>query len=697
MMKLLRAEIKNFRLLKELVLDFSVDNDKPLTVIRAANESGKTTCEYALMWGFWGENGLPEKYHNFQIQPADILNDKNLNTEVTIDFLVENFNDLPKKYRLTRQYFVGTPSRDHLTIFEIKNTGSYRLQDTEAKKLIDSILPLTLKDVYFTDGDRALSFIESSSTATTKKKRVYNAIRALLSLDVLESTIRHLSTVSDKFNSEVDNTDYVEKVENINDKIISCREDIDEWKEELDSLEKERKDLEYNKNVTNSKIGEIVAKGDKKYLIEQKEQIERELFKLSTGKDGILKELRGLVQNENLGLIMLGDQFKQAKNYLSGLEGRKQLPKVNIPILEELLTKSVCFCGADLDESSEIGKQHREHIHQAIEDSYQSDRITELATALYFSVRSKNSESASSDWENDYQEKMKQYMNISSLLSTKESRVEQLQIQINAIKDDSLEVFKMQYKKYDDRLMVVIRDIGGYETKISNTEDKLNDLEREKQKYESRLNKEDKITQKIHLTNALKFGFQEILTKLKNEEIEKVSKEMNRIFLEMVGSVSSENDFSSITRAELSSDCEIKVYGLGNKLINPDQDLNGASRRAITLAFILALTKVSQVEAPNVIDTPLGMMSGYVKQSVLNQMIKEGSQTILFLTHDEITGVQHLIDKYAGVIFTLTNPAHYPLILKNKPSTDDARILRCECNHYQYCEVCERNEILKEI
>ena len=45
--------------------------------------------------------------------------------------------------------------------------------------------------------------------------------------------------------------------------------------------------------------------------------------------------------------------------------------------------------------------------------------------------------------------------------------------------------------------------------------------------------------------------------------------------------------------------------------------LTPAMVRALTLAFILALTEISGVEAPNVIDTPLGMMSGFVKREVV--------------------------------------------------------------------------------
>ena len=42
-MKLIRAEFENFRLLQSLILEFSTDSVKKLTVIRAENETGKTT------------------------------------------------------------------------------------------------------------------------------------------------------------------------------------------------------------------------------------------------------------------------------------------------------------------------------------------------------------------------------------------------------------------------------------------------------------------------------------------------------------------------------------------------------------------------------------------------------------------------------------------------------------------------------
>jgi len=163
---------------------------------------------------------------------------------------------------------------------------------------------------------------------------------------------------------------------------------------------------------------------------------------------------------------------------------------------------------------------------------------------------------------------------------------------------------------------------------------------------------------------------------------------MNSLFLKMIGADPEQG--SIIQRAEISPDFDIIVYGPDGRTLNPDRDLNGASRRALTLSFILALTKVSEVEAPNVIDTPLGMMSGYVKRYVLRTALKESSQLVLFLTHDEIAGCEEILDKHAGVVFTLTNPAHYPKMLVSKPEVKEIRLLRCSCNHREHCKLCER-------
>ena len=77
--------------------------------------------------------------------------------------------------------------------------------------------------------------------------------------------------------------------------------------------------------------------------------------------------------------------------------------------------------------------------------------------------------------------------------------------------------------------------------------------------------------------------------------------------------------------------------------------------------------------APNVIDTPLGMMDGFVKRSVLKTAVKKVHNFILFLTRSEIKDCEDIIKGKAGCVTTITNSAHYPNILVNDPHINEPR------------------------
>lgn len=180
------------------------------------------------------------------------------------------------------------------------------------------------------------------------------------------------------------------------------------------------------------------------------------------------------------------------------------------------------------------------------------------------------------------------------------------------------------------------------------------------------------------------------LETMKTRELAQVSERMNALFLEMIGADPARR--SIITRAAITPEFRIVVFGRYDHPLDPSRDLNGASRRALTIAFILALTRVSEVEAPNVIDTPLGMTSGYVKRAIVQLSSGQSSQLILFLTHDEIKGCEDILDDRIGRIHTFTNPALYPKILAHDPGTNDTGIMLCECGHRQHCQTCQLRE-----
>src|SRR5688572_28295510 len=169
-MKLLRASFENFRLLRDLELKFSSDPDRKLTVIRAANESGKTTILRALQWALYGDAALPGKGEEFRLHPIDWNEDDGRRVAITatVEFELTTYRRAPtglretrRQYRLIRSAFeeVDSDSRrstSTVKLFALNDTGASPIDSPES--LINEELPPELREVFFTDGDKALSF-----------------------------------------------------------------------------------------------------------------------------------------------------------------------------------------------------------------------------------------------------------------------------------------------------------------------------------------------------------------------------------------------------------------------------------------------------------------------------------------------------------------------------------------------------------
>lgn len=217
-MRLLRASFENFRLLRDLELEFSTDPQRKLTVIRAPNETGKTTVLTALQWALYGDAALPGGGKDFRLHPIDwdIKNGRRIPINATVEFEVVRYNKIAgslresrRRYRIIRSAFEelnGTDwqrSSSSVKLFALNDTGASPVDSPES--MINDELPPELREVFFTDGDRALSFIESQVAQSTKRERVQRAIRSLLGLGVIEEAIRHVKRAAADINKQARN------------------------------------------------------------------------------------------------------------------------------------------------------------------------------------------------------------------------------------------------------------------------------------------------------------------------------------------------------------------------------------------------------------------------------------------------------------------------------------------------------------
>lgn len=699
-MKLISAKFKNIRLLRDVTINFSTDEHKKLTVIRAENGTGKTTAMSGLIWGLYGSQFISEKLY-----PLSLAEDgqNEIPIEVQIEFETEEVVSRQGKtvvnekvYRLIRKCteFVSQDrktfkrSNDDVRLYENTSEGFKPIIQSDIDSIIERALPAHLKDIYFTDGDKALTFIESTATGSEKRLRVQKAIESLLSMKDLESLISTLKSVKRGFLSKVDKSDYSKKLLDVEDKIQGNDDWIKSNEEELKELLVEKTKCEEELARLRKGIEEQLKLGNKAALSNDIKKAQQQQRSSDELKKNSIKSLCTLLNNKQLSSSLIQGKIQPAIELLKEMKARDNFPKQFIPVLNDILKREQCLCGADLREASTEGIEKRDYIHGIIEDCREVDLLNNRASSLYFASQDYLPEGS---WNEEYNSLTQNYFNADKAYRSSTETLIQKQAMIDELNDDLLISLRDQEKIYNQKLREANNEITINQDEITRRRESNTLLKKDAELYSSKLNKKNTAGGKHRLAVALNTIYENVFEQIKTTELEKVSIEMNRIFLSMIGADTGMNPKGMIRRAELSQDFDIKVYGPNDQPLNPDTELNGASRRAISISFILALTKVSNVKATNIIDTPLGMTSGLVKSSLLENLVSEGSQIVMFLTFDEIKGVEELLDKYAGKSVTLSFSGHYPKMLRNEPKVHGVTAI-CECSHREFCDICERTD-----
>lgn len=719
-MKLKSARIRNFKLLRDVTLEFSDDQQHPLTVIRAENGSGKTSTLVALRWALYGQDGLDDP--SMRLSPTTWPDGTECEVSVQLDFSHTLFNQIAGEfvpsttdYRLVRTAVErpdgDRPNRgaDRPTLFRLTDAGLDKVEPPDLH--IAQILPIEMQNIFFTDGDAAMNFVSPQLTRSSKRDQVRDAIRSLLGLGLLESASSHIAGAQRKYNSEVSKATGSQVLSNLADKINYAQDRLDTDIERLRDVERQVEELARRYEEADKRLQSALQAGDHVELAHQKKLAASQLSEARSSESALKDAHREVLQDQLLSLALLGLRLNEGFAQLAKLHDAGIIPSGSVPVLEERLEIGTCVCGTDLSEGTDA-RERLEHLiaHQRTVDLKRKG-LTELHHASKADLQ--RGGNATSDWLAGLTRIEKARL---SNRKAEETAKEQLRIceeKLARIKESGVEQTRQERDAIQAALTAKKDEYRDLQTSIERLTSEIADL---KPRYEELRRQDAKVAvanARLTVTEDMNVVVQGALEELQQTYLSKVSDRMNALFLEMVGADPSTmagdgsrgSNSAVFQAAEISPTYEIAVNSSGNKTLNPDSELNGASKRALTFSFIWALTEVSQVTAPRIIDTPLGMMSGAVKKRVLELITTPSGdvsdvdkQVVLFLTRDEIRGIEDVIDQRAGRVFTFTNSDHYPTDVVNDPGVQSPEILRCVCNHRQHCTICARgNDAVYEL
>jgi DNA sulfur modification protein DndD len=695
------AHVRNFKLLEDLEVNFSSDASRPLTVIRAENASGKTSLLGALQWGLWGERALDAR----GVRLSSVHWPTSEPCEIAVEIAFSHTSHMlvgqqqvtnTRRYRLRRSVTEAVVdgksqrSAETVSLMEVTDSGFAPVNSPEAE--LEKILSIDLRGVFFTDGDRAMNFISSQLTRTDKRSQVRDAIKALLEIGVIEDAIKHVKAALARKRQETGDlggANVAHQAEEVN--LLTARKDaLEEKKREAVAA---AIDLGAQLEAAQRALEEALQRGNYEDLVrssqgikERKAGAEQMLTKLS-------REHQTLFSSRALTWSLVEPVLRDGLRVLNGLHDRGIIPAAAIGVLQDRLAMELCICGEPLL----AGTRARKAVEDEIERQRASDANKQRLTRLFHYAQADAGEHDVDlgGWPAKLDNVIGNRVGFSKIVREAEQDLEVVEKQIAAVNLADVEEKRQLRKALASALAQQQEQQTRSELELAGVEARLAEAE---QQHAEAMKRDDRLRRaqsQLVAAQDILGVLGGVMEELQGDYLERVSRRMDALFRSMIAADADlPEDLQLITGASITPEYDIVVHTVGNQTLDPDHELNGASQRALTFAFIWALTEVSDTVAPRVIDTPLGMMSGYVKRSVLNhisELVSDGQpdrQVVLFLTRSEIAQVEDLLDARAGIIFTLTNTAAGDLSV---PSDDEhPRIVRCECNHRQVCRICSR-------
>lgn len=700
-MRLHSAHITNFKLLEDIHLQFSTESARPLTVIRAENGSGKTSILQALRWAMWGEEGIPL---GMPLTSSAVPVGQPITVQVSVDFIESDmFSGEETRYRLIRtceetrgggDNYQRDKSTDRLLM--LTDHGSVDIEEGR-KAQINAMLPLSLADIFFTDGDAVQNFVSGiDQSQRDRQEYVHQAIRQLLGFDDLESAQTILTTISRRFRRDLRSSGSA--------KLREAEQRREEVEKSLGTKEEERVRVRHRIKQVDEQIRKDEREYDRFRGIGDLDEIQSRIHQLNSDIEHlndeevrVRRQMKELLQSEGLSRRMLMKWLQSGIDVLEELEDKNVIPGMSVNLLYDRLQLGICICGIDLTR----GDPRHTHILDLIDQQKRTEPRLQRLTELRYESRDLSQEAPRTSDSNE--------------LST--ARLQSLRKQFIDCKDrqrkknGDLKVEDDRRRQIDeDRVRELSQRLDSGRTKKSEYERQLGQIERRIQELEEQLKKQqdavNKAERQEELSNALTFRTavandllaltKGILDRLKTDHVRRVSTRMEQLFLDIVGADPNAESrlYSGVNIVNGTYDVE--VHTLEDRTLDVVTELNGASKRVLTLSLIWALMEVAEKEAPRIIDSPLGMTSGATKYRMVDLLTLPTNhiglpyQVILFMTRSEIRDIEQLIQERASVITTLTCSKDYPIDLVNDWGTSYPVVRTCPCDHTQICRLCER-------
>ncbi|MBD2279820.1 AAA family ATPase [Aphanizomenon flos-aquae] len=389
-MKLTSIKLCNFRSFygKTPEITLAGGDVRNTTMIYGSNGAGKTSILNAFTWVLY------EKFSAAFASTEQLVNKRAISESQPsqpVECWVEvGWEHEGNRYRATRGCRVYKNESDvieagktQLKIQVAGDDGKWYFPLQQAEEIITQILPASLHQYFFFDGERIEEIVRSDN-----KAEISEAIRTFLGVEVIELSIKHLKDAKKSLETELKHIGDAETKQLLNQQ--------EKQELEIDNINKRQTEINqelecqqiFKKEVSN-KLRELSAV---KELQERKQSLESQ-------KDSLREELKKTRENLKKVIsargytVLLSETTAKFREIFTDLKQKGELTAgISREFVNDLLNTGRCICGADLREGTHthfhvknlMRKSGSSTVEEtAIRMSAQVDEIDKQAVAFW--------------------------------------------------------------------------------------------------------------------------------------------------------------------------------------------------------------------------------------------------------------------------------------------------------------------------
>jgi len=646
-MRITKIHLQNFRQYRNCVYTFE-KRANDIHIIVGENFQGKSNLLNSINWCLYNEEPhLTDKNKALAIPNTNALIEPSQDPVVPV--MVElDLEDEGKKIKFVRkaQYSkqpdLNSKYRELFNKLIIqKNIGRGNnwdiIDDDELLRFeIDKYFPKNIREVFFFDGEQLSSYFKSSST-----QRIKNNITLISQIQILEIIEDRLDKIITKKNSEAiggsKDLSLLEKeilaLKNSNSEISDC----------LESLKSELLEAKSEKERLDEVIGSI---DDLTQINDQRKLLQKQIIDTQVT---ILEKESSLIQAAP-GYIMLSychQDLLEFQNLISEMQKKKQIPpRIDKKLLEQSIKDDKCVvCNTKL---TKAGRENIENTMESISISSEFARhLNEQASQISINL---NNLLHTKELITIFMRDIHHYKEIENRLK---QRLDDLDRKISSIPDlvDMTNKWNKR-KEIENAIEMTTQEIGAKKAEYKRNDENITmkqgilDKELKKRGIVESLKKEIDFCREL----------QRVVTEAKIQLIDETREDARKITKQTFFSLHWAKE--SYKDVLLSENYELDVrHKSGSSCIG---SLSGAERALLALSYIMAMHKISNLNLPLIIDTPIATISGTNRENFSKVLAEIGKTKELIL------------------LFT---PAEYSLELQSVFNEEHATLRRLICSN----------------